>query len=55
VLFVQKIHLVADLVRRVLEAAHFLLELVALGSDARQLIALRVDPRLRALGLLSPE
>jgi hypothetical protein len=52
VLLVEKIDLVADLVRGILQSAHFLLELVALGADARELIALRVDPRFSALGLL---
>ncbi len=53
VLLVEKIHFVADLVGCVLEPAHFLLELVALGANAGELIALCVNPRFRALGLLS--
>jgi hypothetical protein len=55
VLLVEKIHFVAQLVCRVLESAHLLLELVALGSNPRQLIALRVDPRFSVLGLLGRE
>jgi hypothetical protein len=39
----------------VLETVHLLLQLVALGADARQLVALGVDSRLRILGLLCDE
>src|SRR3954470_16019615 len=52
VLLVEEVHLVAQLVGRVLEAVHLRLELVALGTNARQLVALRVDARLRVLRLL---
>jgi len=53
VLLVEKVYFVADLVRGILQSAHFLLELVAFRADAGELIALRIDPRFRALGLLS--
>jgi hypothetical protein len=43
VLFVQKIYFVAKLVRRVLQPAHLFFQLVTLGADAGQLIALRID------------
>ena len=52
-LAIEEIDLVAQLVGRVLEPVHLLFQLVALGSDASELIALRIYARfgaLRALG-----
>jgi hypothetical protein len=53
VLFVEEINFVAQLVGSVLEPAHFCLQLVALGADARQLVTLGVDSRLSVLALLA--
>jgi hypothetical protein len=52
VLLVEQIHLVGELVRGVLEPAHLLFELVALGADAGKLVPLRPNAGLgvRLLG-----
>src|SRR5438270_10869818 len=54
-LLVEEVDLIPQLVGCVLQPAHFLFQLVALGSDAGQLVTLRVDACLRVLRSLSAQ